>query len=68
MFGYLSLLMFHKWTTYAADAEDFLSSERCAPSILISFIGMVLMKDNDPGEINEVTGEQCDPYMFGGDY
>ncbi len=28
MFGYLSLLMWVKWTLYAADAPDFPSSER----------------------------------------
>ena len=47
MFGYLQMLMWMKWTMYAANAEDFVNSERCAPSILITFINMVLFKDND---------------------
>lgn len=54
MFGYMSLLMFHKWTSYTAGGDINLkypdnlpTSERCAPSILISFINMVLFKEND---------------------
>jgi V-type H+-transporting ATPase subunit a len=63
MFGYMSMLMLHKWTSYTAggiEPGDFLSSEQCAPSVLISFINMVLFKTNDepnPG---------CDPYMYWG--
>merc|ERR1711944_120503 len=44
MFGYLAFLMIIKWTMYSADAEEFIASERCAPSILITFINMVLFK------------------------
>jgi len=62
MFGYLTLLMWMKWTMYAANAADIVDSERCAPSILITFINMVLFKDNDE-ELEEkcVTG-----YMYAG--
>ena len=60
MFGYLQLLMWMKWTMYAANAEDFPDSERCAPSILITFINMVLFKDNEFEEACQ-TG-----YMYGG--
>lgn len=61
MFGYLALLMFHKWTSYYAnsDPETFAESERCAPSILITFINMVLFKDNK-------AEEGCDAYMYAG--
>ncbi len=59
MFGYLSLLMWMKWTLYSADAE-FTSSERCAPSILITFINMVLFKPQEHEKGCE-TG-----YMYGG--
>lgn len=45
---------------YAANAEDFPDSERCAPSILITFINMVLFKDNEFEEACQ-TG-----YMYGG--
>eukprot|EP00096_Caligus_rogercresseyi_P010302 TRINITY_DN3704_c0_g1_i2.p1 TRINITY_DN3704_c0_g1~~TRINITY_DN3704_c0_g1_i2.p1 ORF type:complete len:870 (+),score=293.80 TRINITY_DN3704_c0_g1_i2:86-2695(+) len=62
LFGYLALLIFHKWATYFANnsAEDFPYSERCAPSILLLFINMVLFKDT-PYE--EACGT---PFMFAG--
>lgn len=46
MFGYMALLMFHKWTAFIAGGFDgnALTTERCAPSILITFINMVLFK------------------------
>lgn len=46
MFGYMALLMFHKWTAFVAGGfeGDTLTTERCAPSILITFINMVLFK------------------------
>ena len=56
--------MFHKWTTYYASIgtvgkPEFQYSERCAPSILITFINMVLFKDGE-------AEEGCDPYMYAG--
>ncbi len=54
--------MFHKWSTYYAndDEEAFQLSERCAPSILITFINMVLFSPN-PAE------EGCESgYMYAG--
>jgi V-type H+-transporting ATPase subunit a len=60
MFGYLSLLMWHKWTAYSADVDDIRMSERCAPSILITFINMVLFKDNEFEPVCESA------YMFAG--
>jgi len=61
MFGYLSLLMFIKWAKYFAnnDPDTFSLSERCAPSILITFINMVLFRGNE-SEAN------CDPYLYAG--
>ena len=62
LFGYLALLMFIKWSKYYANsvADTFVYSERCAPSILITFINMVLFRANEaePG---------CEPYLFAGD-
>jgi len=64
MFGYLTLLMWMKWTMYAAGATPISESERCAPSILITFINMVLFKDNDE-ELDPADG--CDTmYMYAG--
>ncbi|XP_066253495.1 V-type proton ATPase 116 kDa subunit a 1 isoform X2 [Euwallacea similis] len=47
LFFYMVLLMFIKWFMYFASntKEDFTVGTRCAPSILITFINMVLMKD-----------------------
>lgn len=40
LFGYLVLLVFHKWVWYGAGGADSVSPY-CAPSILITFINMV---------------------------
>ena len=65
MFGYMSLLMFHKWTAYTAGGfGDVTTTERCAPSILITFINMVLFKY---GEDAPPLSPECGPpYMFAG--
>ena len=80
MFGYMSLLMFHKWTAYVAGGfDDIKTTERCAPSILITFINMVLFKVNiiltmisnlltylSLSQTNEPDSPECDPYMYAG--
>ncbi len=53
--------MFHKWALYTASAtpegvsldedENFPYSERCAPSILITFINMVLFTKEKPEDV-----------------
>ncbi|XP_054726243.1 V-type proton ATPase 116 kDa subunit a 1 isoform X2 [Anastrepha obliqua] len=59
MFFYLALLMFIKWNRYAAsNAPPY--SAYCAPSILITFIDMVL------GNTPKTPLPGCQPYMFGG--
>jgi len=68
MFGYLAILMFHKWTSYVAGGfteNDIHTSERCAPSILISFINMVLCKPNE-SEKDKEGNDICDPYLYSG--
>lgn len=65
MFGYMALLMFHKWTAYVAGGfgegeEKILTTERCAPSILITFINMVLFKEN------EKDSPECNLNMYWG--
>merc|ERR1712212_1059630 len=62
LFGYMSLMMFHKWTAFVAGGfdKDPLTTERCAPSILITFINMVLFKDNEP------DSPECEAYMYMG--
>ncbi|XP_026322507.1 V-type proton ATPase 116 kDa subunit a isoform X3 [Hyposmocoma kahamanoa] len=69
LFFYMVLLMFIKWTTYGSSGPDHFGSQEpeivktsgyCAPSILITFINMMLFK-TDPN-----TRPQCDVAMFGG--
>ncbi|KAK3919670.1 V-type proton ATPase 116 kDa subunit a1 [Frankliniella fusca] len=60
LFLYMVILMFIKWVTYEATASPESGlGPTCAPSILITFINMVLFKPAD-----KVAG--CDPYMYGG--
>ncbi|XP_062559216.1 V-type proton ATPase 116 kDa subunit a 1-like isoform X5 [Armigeres subalbatus] len=60
LFFYMTVMMFMKWTKYSADSEDEKFTAGCAPSILITFINMVLFKsvDHDTGV--------CSPFMFAG--
>lgn len=59
LFFYMTLLMFMKWVKYSAENEGAFSIH-CAPSILITFINMVLFKA--PIE----SDGDCSPYMFAG--
>ncbi|CAG0882372.1 unnamed protein product [Darwinula stevensoni] len=59
LFGYLIILVFHKWVFFSADQAG------CAPSILITLINMVLLKT--PPECNkDINPKCCDAYMFAG--
>ncbi|KAM3956776.1 V-type proton ATPase 116 kDa subunit a 1 isoform 2-T2 [Aphomia sociella] len=68
LFFYMVLLMFIKWTSYGPNADALGSNDPeivktsayCAPSILITFINMVLFK-TDPN-----TRPQCDDTIFAG--
>lgn len=62
MFGYLALLMFIKWIKYSQENQLPWTSE-CAPSIMITFINMVLFKDVEYDENDPIA---CSPYMFVG--
>ncbi|CAB0036337.1 unnamed protein product [Trichogramma brassicae] len=63
LFMYMTLLMFIKWMKYGAFHPEYNpnpeTSSFCAPSVLISFINMVLFKT--PAEI-----KPCSPYMYAG--
>lgn len=52
IFLYLVVLMFIKWIKYDA------TSSSCAPSILITFINMLMLKKPDESKSG------CDPFMF----
>ena len=61
MFGYLAFLMIIKWWIYYATNEEanLPNSQGCAPSVLITFINMVLFK-------SEPALEGCETvYMMG---
>ncbi|XP_041970218.1 V-type proton ATPase 116 kDa subunit a1-like isoform X2 [Aricia agestis] len=59
LFSYLCILMFMKWIMYSAISEDPAYGTSCAPSVLIIFINMMLMKSSD-------VKEPCKAFMFDG--
>ncbi|XP_075149974.1 V-type ATPase subunit a family protein Vha100-1 isoform X2 [Haematobia irritans] len=61
LFFYMVLLMFIKWNRYAATNPPPYSAS-CAPSILITFIDMVLFNTPKP------PPEKCEVYMFAGQH
>ncbi|KAL6424225.1 hypothetical protein ACFW04_009816 [Cataglyphis niger] len=58
LFFYMVLLMFIKWIKYGPK-NDLVEGPGCAPSVLITFINMVLFKP--AAKVGE-----CEPYMYGG--
>lgn len=56
LFFYMVALMFTKWIMYGPTNEE-ATGPFCAPSVLITFINMMLFKEN-------TAPEGCDPYMF----
>ncbi|OXU18676.1 hypothetical protein TSAR_010511 [Trichomalopsis sarcophagae] len=58
LFAYLAFLMFLKWVLYSGLIEG-RYSEACAPSILITFINMMLFGSSDPEK-------PCEEFMFPG--
>lgn len=69
LFGYLAALIFIKWMKFSASNPIPYNSE-CAPSILLTFIDMVLFKSPPPSskaiDANRIPG--CDAYMFDSQY
>ncbi|CAL7935729.1 unnamed protein product [Xylocopa violacea] len=59
LFFYLVVLMFVKWVLYDAASTDHAYSPTCAPSVLITFINMILMGHSD-------MAEGCSEFMFPG--
>ncbi|XP_037950571.1 V-type proton ATPase 116 kDa subunit a1-like [Teleopsis dalmanni] len=59
LFTYLCFLIILKWFMYGAN-KDPPNNSACAPSILIIFINMILMKSD------KETKEGCDRYMYFG--
>ncbi|XP_078034995.1 V-type ATPase subunit a family protein Vha100-1 isoform X2 [Augochlora pura] len=61
LFLYMVLLMFIKWIKYGPDSDgtDPIHGPFCAPSVLITFINMVLFSGG-------TAPEGCSPYMYAG--
>ncbi|XP_025270283.1 V-type proton ATPase 116 kDa subunit a [Camponotus floridanus] len=59
LFFYMTALMFIKWILYNASSDDIGRRPGCAPSVLITFINMMLFK-------NAIVPEGCSQYMFEG--
>ncbi|XP_023949412.1 V-type proton ATPase 116 kDa subunit a 1 [Bicyclus anynana] len=59
LFWYLCILMFMKWVMYSANATDSALGTSCAPSVLIIFINMMLLKGSN-------IKEPCKAYMYDG--
>jgi len=67
LFGYLIVMIFIKWVLYGANYTG-QWSEHCAPNLLITFINMMLFKNDPPDETQKlchVDGVNYDVYMFG---
>ncbi|XP_042230509.1 V-type proton ATPase 116 kDa subunit a1-like isoform X2 [Homarus americanus] len=62
LFGYLCIMVFHKWIHYGSGPEFSVAyGSSCAPSVLITFIDMVLLKSEEP-----LPG--CNQWMYDGQY
>ncbi|XP_076397650.1 V-type ATPase subunit a family protein Vha100-2 isoform X2 [Megachile rotundata] len=59
LFFYLVVLMFVKWVLYDASSPDYAYGSACAPSVLITFINMILQGHATPPE-------GCSEHMFAG--
>ncbi|XP_032687657.1 V-type proton ATPase 116 kDa subunit a isoform X2 [Odontomachus brunneus] len=59
LFFYMTVLMFIKWILYNSNDDDSPRSSKCAPSVLITFINMMLFKHSN-------MPEGCSEYMFEG--
>ncbi|KAK9298332.1 hypothetical protein QLX08_008333 [Tetragonisca angustula] len=61
LFFYLVVLMFVKWIIYDATSKDERYTPGCAPSVLITFINMILAGEEQPTDT-------CLPYMYPGQF
>lgn len=67
LFGYLCIMTFHKWVWFGSDPSfDLQHGNACAPSVLITFINMVLLTR---APFNETDPNMpCNPYMYAYQY
>uniref|UniRef100_A0A8D9A892 V-type proton ATPase subunit a n=1 Tax=Cacopsylla melanoneura TaxID=428564 RepID=A0A8D9A892_9HEMI len=64
LFFYLVMLMFIKWVSYSAASADIRYGTSCAPSVLITFINMVLFKSGEHSGDDPL--DPCKDFMFAG--
>lgn len=65
LFGYLVFLMFFKWVKYSAQSTDITLQPRCAPSVLILFIEMMMMTPEPKKEDGDLS--PCIHTMYEGE-
>ncbi|XP_064102053.1 V-type proton ATPase 116 kDa subunit a 1-like isoform X1 [Macrobrachium nipponense] len=64
LFGWLCVMVIIKWISYGNGEEfDKAHDSSCAPSVLITFINMVLVKPDTPEE-----GSECKVFFFDGQF
>ncbi|XP_037077350.1 V-type proton ATPase 116 kDa subunit a1-like [Pollicipes pollicipes] len=72
LFGWLCVICVLKWCLYSAtpdptSEQDIRYGSHCAPSLLLIFINMFLLKDMNADPKGTAPGEQyCDGYLFDG--
>ena len=64
LFGWLCILCLLKWSMYSASFDGRYGSH-CAPSLLLIFINMFLLKDME-GEVEDEDKGVCYGYLFDG--
>ena len=71
LFGYLVFMIFFKWVAYYADTpnkDHNTHSEHCAPNLLITFINMMLFKNEPSDPALEQICKGYEKFMYGGQY
>jgi len=76
LFGWLCMIVIIKWIMFSAqvlgpqasqDPTEVRYGTHCAPSLLLTFINMFLLKDMNAGGPGKGPGEEyCDGYLFDG--
>uniref|UniRef100_A0A224X7A5 V-type proton ATPase subunit a n=1 Tax=Panstrongylus lignarius TaxID=156445 RepID=A0A224X7A5_9HEMI len=67
LFLYMVVMMFMKFIMYAAE-NPLKRSARCAPSVLIMFINMMLVKTPEDKEPDKPPEDKCDLFMYSGQH
>ncbi|XP_014245398.1 V-type proton ATPase 116 kDa subunit a-like isoform X2 [Cimex lectularius] len=63
LFFYMVIMIFMKFFLYSAN-NPLKQSERCAPSVLIMFINMMLLKQPEDKDKDKAYPDKCDLWMY----